>query len=35
MRLALESAHRALHNRLHQQGYYHEHTQANAHPEHR
>ncbi|MCX6030150.1 MAG: CehA/McbA family metallohydrolase [Chloroflexi bacterium] len=26
MRLALESAHRTLHNRMHQQGYYHEHT---------
>jgi hypothetical protein len=26
MRLALESAQRTLHNRMHQQGYYHEHT---------
>jgi hypothetical protein len=35
LRLALESAHRTLHNRLHQQGYYHEHTPANEHAEHR
>jgi hypothetical protein len=35
MRLALESAHRTLHNRLHQQGHYHEHTQAKGHAEHR
>jgi hypothetical protein len=28
MRLALESAHRTLHNRMHQQGHYHEHVQA-------
>ena len=28
MRLALESAHRTLHNRMHQQGHYHEHAQA-------
>jgi len=34
MRLALESAHRELHNRLHRQGYYHEHTSANAHAAH-
>jgi hypothetical protein len=26
MRLALESAQRTLHNRMHQQGYYHEHA---------
>jgi hypothetical protein len=31
MRLALESAHRSLHNRLHQQGQYHEHTPSNLH----
>ena len=31
MRLSLESAHRTLHNRMHQQGHYHEHTAANAH----
>jgi hypothetical protein len=31
MRLALESAHRALHNRLHQRGYYHEHTPVKEH----
>jgi hypothetical protein len=35
MRLVLESAHRSLHNRLHQAGQYHEHTQAKEHPEHR
>jgi hypothetical protein len=34
MRLVLESAHRSLHNRMHQQGNYHEHTQANAHAAH-
>ncbi|MCL7454345.1 MAG: CehA/McbA family metallohydrolase [Anaerolineae bacterium] len=34
MRLALGSAHRSLHNRLHQQGHYHEHTLANEHGEH-
>ena len=28
MRLALESAHRSLHNRMHQQGHYHEHALA-------
>jgi hypothetical protein len=32
MRLALESAHRSLHNRLHQRGYYHEHTAPKEHP---
>jgi hypothetical protein len=31
MRLALESAYRSLHNRMHQQGHYHEHTSANEH----
>jgi hypothetical protein len=35
MRLVLESAHRTLHNRMHQQGNYHEHTQANEHAAHR
>ena len=35
MRLVLESAHRSLHNRLHQQGDYHEHPQVNAPAEHR
>jgi hypothetical protein len=35
MRLVLESAHRSLHNRMHQEGHYHEHTQAKAHTEHR
>jgi hypothetical protein len=35
MRLALTSAHRTLHNRLHQQGAYHEHTPANEHAAHR
>jgi hypothetical protein len=31
MRLALESAHRTLHNRLHQRGFYHEHMQPEEH----
>jgi hypothetical protein len=31
MRLVLEAAHRSLHNRLHQAGHYHEHTQAKDH----
>jgi hypothetical protein len=31
MRLVLESAHRALHNRMHQEGHYHEHAPGNAH----
>jgi hypothetical protein len=31
MRLALESAHRTLHNRLHQRGYYHEHALEKEH----
>jgi hypothetical protein len=35
MRLALESAHRALHNRMHHAGYYHDHTAPEDHPEHR
>jgi len=34
MRLALASAHRSLHNRLHQQGHYHEHTLPLEHGEH-
>ena len=34
MRLVLESAHRTLHNRLHQQGHYHDHTIVTDHPEH-
>jgi hypothetical protein len=34
MRLVLTSAHRTLHNRMHQQGYYHDHTPAANHPEH-
>jgi hypothetical protein len=34
MRLVLESAHRSLHNRMHQQGYYHDHTPTTDHPEH-
>jgi len=34
MRLVLESAHRSLHNRMHQQGQYHEHAGPNAHSEH-
>jgi hypothetical protein len=34
MRLALVSSHRRLHNRMHQQGYYHEHTPLANHEEH-
>jgi len=34
MRLVLESAHRSLHNRMHRQGRYHEHTAPRDHPEH-
>ncbi len=34
MRLALESAHRRLHNRMHRRGYYHDHTLATDHAEH-
>jgi hypothetical protein len=35
MRLVLTSAHRTLHNRMHQQGYYHQHPSPTTdHPEH-
>jgi len=34
MRLVLTSAHRSLHNRMHQLGYYHDHTPVEDHPEH-
>ncbi len=34
MRLVLTAAHRSLHNRMHQQGYYHDHSPAEDHPEH-
>jgi hypothetical protein len=34
MRLLLTSAHRDLHNRLHQTGQYHKHTPVDDHPEH-
>jgi hypothetical protein len=34
MRLVLESAHRSLHNRMHQAGQYHLHTPVTDHPEH-
>ena len=34
MRLVLESAHRRLHNRMHQQGVFHDHTPATDHDEH-
>jgi hypothetical protein len=34
MRLVLESAHRSLHNRMHQQGRYHDHTPVTDHPAH-
>jgi hypothetical protein len=35
MRLVLTSVHRILHNRMHQQGYYHGHTPTTNHSEHR
>jgi len=35
MRLVLTSAHRALHNRMHERGYYHDHTPVTHHAEHR
>ena len=35
MRLVLTSAHRSLHNRLHQAGHYHHHTSLDDHPAHR
>jgi hypothetical protein len=34
MRLVLTSAHRSLHNRMHQMGSYHNHTPVEDHPEH-
>jgi hypothetical protein len=34
MRLVLEAAHRGLHNRMHQQGHYHDHTPVTDHPAH-
>jgi hypothetical protein len=34
MRLVLTSAHRTLHNRMHQLGHYHGHTPVTSHPEH-
>jgi len=34
MRMVLTSAHRTLHNRMHEMGYYHQHTAVNDHPEH-
>ena len=34
MRLILTSAHRELHNRIHQARYYHDHTPVDDHPEH-
>ena len=34
MRLVLTSAHRSLHNRMHQLGHFHAHTPATDHPEH-
>ncbi len=34
MRLVIESAHRGLHNRMHQAGYFHEHTPITDHPDH-
>ena len=34
MRMLLQSTHRSLHNRMHQMGYYHEHSPGADHPEH-
>ena len=34
MRMVLESAHRSLHNRMHEAGHYHEHTPVADHPAH-
>jgi hypothetical protein len=34
MRVVLQSAHRTLHNRMHQHGYWHDHTPVTDHPEH-
>jgi hypothetical protein len=34
MRMILTAAHRSLHNRMHQRGYYHDHTPVTDHPEH-
>jgi hypothetical protein len=34
MRLVLESTHRTLHNRMHQLGYFHDHTPLADHKEH-
>jgi hypothetical protein len=34
MKMVLTTAHRTIHNRLHEMGYYHQHTSLNDHPEH-
>ena len=34
MKMVLTSAHRTIHNRLHEMGYFHQHTSVNDHPEH-
>jgi hypothetical protein len=34
MKMVLTSAHRILHNRMHEMGYWHQHTPLNDHPEH-
>ena len=34
MRLALTSSYRSLHNRMHEQGYFHNHSPVSDHPEH-
>ena len=34
MRMVLESAHRKIHNRMHEMGHFHEHTTTEDHPEH-
>jgi hypothetical protein len=35
LKLLLTSAHRTFHNRMHEMGYFHQHTPVNDHPEHR
>jgi hypothetical protein len=34
MKMVLTSAHRTIHNRMHEAGYFHHHTSVNDHPEH-
>ena len=35
MRVVIESAHRSLHNRMHQLGYFHDHSPVKTHLEHK